>query len=195
MLEAHDIHILKSRLAALLYEKSYMEGDFTLSSGQKSDYYFDCRQSALNPGGAWLIGSIFLHMLKDMKVNAVAGMTLGGDPLVTATSVVAYHRNIHLPALIVRKTAKAHGAGRAVEGLANVQPGDRVVMLEDVVTTGASVLKAAESIEQAGLEVASVFCILNREQPGGAEAFAAAGRELRAVFTRGELLAMARQML
>jgi len=194
MLEAHDINILKARLATLLYEKSYMEGDFTLSSGRKSDYYFDCRQSSLNPGGAWLIGSIFLYMLKGLDAKAVAGMTMGGDPLVSATSLVAYHHDIYLPALIVRKEAKAHGAGRSVEGLANVNKGDRVVMLEDVVSTGASVLKAAESIEQAGLEVVSVFCILNREEPGGMEAFAKAGRDLRSVFTRKQLVTLAKEM-
>lgn len=194
MLEAHNPLILKARLAALLYEKSYMEGDFTLSSGRKSDYYFDCRQSSLNPGGAWLIGSLFLHMLKGMEVKAVAGMTMGADPLLTATSLVAYHNDIYLPALIVRKQAKAHGAGRAVEGLANVSAGDRVVMLEDVVSTGASVLKAADMVEEAGLEVAAIFCILNREEPGGAEAFASAGRELRSIYTRQELVSLARQL-
>lgn len=195
MLEVREPHVLKARLAALLYEKSYMEGEFTLSSGRKSDYYFDCRQSSLNPGGAWLIGSIFLSMMEGMDVRAVAGMTLGADPLVTATTVVAYHRNVYLPGLIVRKEAKAHGAGRAVEGLANVKAGDRVVMLEDVVSTGSSVLKAADMVERAGLRVAAVFCILNREEPGGAEAFAKAGRELRSVFTRAELLSHARQLM
>lgn len=195
MLEAHNIDILRARLAALLYEKSYMEGDFTLSSGRKSDYYFDCRQSSLNPGGAWLIGSIFLHMLRGMEVDAVAGMTMGADPLVTATSLVAYHNDIYLPALIVRKEAKNHGAGRSVEGMANVNRGSRIVMLEDVVSTGGSVLKAAEKVEEAGLTVVSVFCILNREEPGGAEGFASAGRELRSVFTRRELVKLARQLV
>lgn len=194
MLEAQNIDILRARLAALLYEKSYMEGDFTLSSGRKSDYYFDCRQSSLNPGGAWLIGSIFFHMLRGMEVDAVAGMTMGADPLVTATSLIAYHNDVYLPALIVRKEAKAHGAGRSVEGLANVNRGARVIMLEDVVSTGGSVLKAAEKVEEAGLKVASIFCILNREEPGGAEAFAAAGRELRSMYTRPELVKMAREL-
>ena len=194
MLEAHNINILRARLATLLYEKSYMEGDFTLSSGRKSDYYFDCRQSSLNPGGSWLIGSIFFHMLRGMEVDAVAGMTMGADPLVTATSLIAYHNDVYLPALIVRKEAKAHGAGRSVEGLANVNRGARVVMLEDVVSTGGSVLKAAKMVEEAGFTVTSIFCILNREEPGGAEAFAAAGRELRSIFTRPELVHLARQL-
>ena len=195
MLEAHNIEILRARLAALLYEKSYMEGDFTLTSGRKSDYYFDCRQSSLNPGGAWLIGSIFFQMLKGLDARAVAGMTMGADPLVTATSLIAYHNDVYLPALIVRKQAKEHGAGRAVEGLANVNTGDRVIMLEDVVSTGGSVLKAADKVEEAGLKVVSIFCILNREEPGGAEAFAASGRELRSIFTRGELVSLARQIV
>jgi len=194
MLEAHNIDILKVRLATLLYERSYMEGDFTLASGLKSDYYFDCRQSSLNPGGAWLIGSIFLHMLKATGAKAVAGMTMGADPLVTATSLLAYHNDIYLPALIVRKQAKDHGAGRQVEGLANVNPGDGVVVLEDVVSTGGSVLKACKAVEEAGLKVLSVFCILDREESGGAEAFTRAGYTLHSIFTRKELVTLARQL-
>lgn len=195
MLEAQNINILRARLATLLYEKSYMEGDFTLSSGLKTDYYFDCRQSSLNPGGAWLIGSIFVHMLKDVEnVQAVAGMTMGADPLVTATSVLAYHNDIYLPALIVRKEPKKHGAGFAIEGLANVSKGDRVVMLEDVVSTGGSVLKAAKRVEEAGLKVASIFCILDRQELGYETVFSDAGYELRSIFTRSEMVSLARQM-
>jgi orotate phosphoribosyltransferase len=194
MSEAHNLEMLKSRLAALLYEKSYQEGDFTLSSGRKSDYYFDCRQSSLNPEGAWLIGSIFLHMLKGTNAKAVAGMTLGADPLLTATSLLAHCNGAYLPALIVRKQVKGHGAGKQIEGLANVNPGDGVIMLEDVVSTGGSVLKACEAVEEAGLKVLSVFCILDRQESGGAEAFAQAGYELRSIFTREQLVAMARKL-
>ena len=194
MLEAQNLEICRARLAALLYEKSYMEGDFTLSSGRKSDYYFDCRQSSLNPGGAWLIGTIFLHMLQGTGAKAVAGMTLGADPLVTATSMLAYHHDMHLPALIVRKQAKEHGAGRQIEGLANVTPGDGVVVLEDVVSTGGSVLKACKAVEEAGLKVIAVFCILDREEPGGAQVFAQAGYELRSIFTREQLVTLAREL-
>ena len=188
-----DVQTLKARLAALLYEKSYMEGDFTLSSGRKSDYYFDCRQSSLNPEGAWLIGSIFFRMLQDSGAQAVAGMTMGADPLVTAVSMAAYDNGLQLPALIVRKEPKGHGAGRAVEGLANVPGGAGIVMLEDVVSTGGSVLKACKRVEEAGLRVLSVMCILNRQEPGGAEAFAAAGHSLRAMYTREELVSLARR--
>ncbi|MDR1946019.1 MAG: orotate phosphoribosyltransferase [Desulfovibrio sp.] len=168
-----------------------MEGDFTLSSGRKTTYYFDCRQSSLDPDGARLIGALFAYMLKDTDAQAVAGMTLGADPLLTATSLTALAQGRRLPALIVRKAAKKHGAGRRIEGLANVHPGDKVVMLEDVVSTGASVLQAADTVESEGLKVPAVFCILNREEPGGADAFVAAGRELRSLFTRRELLDLA----
>ena len=189
---AADMRGLKTRLAGLLYEKSYMEGDFTLSSGRKSDYYFDCRQTSLDPEGAWLIGSIFLHMLEGEGAQAVAGMTMGADPLVTATSMAAYRKGVYLPALIVRKEPKGHGAGRCVEGLANVPTGAGVIMLEDVVSTGGSVIKACKRVEEAGLRVLSILCILNRQEPGFSEAFAEAGYSLRSMYTREELVALAR---
>lgn len=182
-----DILEMKKKLARILLEKSYMEGDFTLTSGRKSDYYFDCRQSSLHPEGAFLIGSIFFDMLKEMDVQAVAGMTMGADPLVTSTSLAAFISKRFLPALIVRKEAKKHGAGRAVEGLGNVKDGDSVILLEDVVSTGGSVLKACEHVQNAGLNVQGIFCILNREE-GGADAIKAAGYSLQSIFTRKQLL-------
>ena len=182
----------KARLAAILYEKSYLAGEFTLTSGRKSDYYFDCRQSSLHPEGAALIGALFFHMLKGMDVQALAGMTMGADPLVTATSVTALTHGVFLPALIVRTEAKGHGTARHVEGLANVSPGQRVIMLEDVVSTGGSVLKACKRVEEAGLTVASVFCILDREE-GAAEAIMEAGYPLRSIFTRAELVRLAQK--
>lgn len=192
-MQNRNIDELKARLAVLLYEKSYMEGDFTLASGRKADYYFDCRQSSLNPEGAWLIGSIFAEMLKEVSADAIGGMTMGADPLLTATSLLAYQSGRSLPALIIRKEAKGHGAGKTIEGLANVQAGDKVVMLEDVVSTGGSVLKACKAVEEAGLTVLAVFCILDREEPGGAQAFAQAGRQLRAIFTKKELVRLAQR--
>ena len=182
----------RARLAQILYEKSYLEGDFTLTSGRKSDYYFDCRQSSLHPEGAALIGSLFLEMTLEMDIRAVAGMTLGADPLVTATSLVAFGRGIFLPALIVRKEAKGHGTARGIEGLANVAAGDAAVVLEDVVSTGGSVLQACRKVEEAGLRVPAVFCILDREE-GGTEALAQAGYPVQSIFTRNELVSLARK--
>lgn len=185
------IDAMKRRLACVLFEKSYLEGDFTLTSGRKSDYYFDCRQSSLHPEGAFLIGSIFYHMLKDSGVQGVAGMTMGADPLLTATSVVAHTHGTFLPALIVRKEPKGHGTGRSIEGLANVSAGQRVFMLEDVVSTGGSVVRACELVRAAGLQVDTVLCILDREE-GAAATIAGAGCSLRSIFTRRELVALAK---
>lgn len=182
----------KKRLAQILAERSYMEGDFTLASGKKSDYYFDCRQTSLHPEGAWLIGWLFNEMLADLAVTAVGGMTLGADPLISATSVLSHERGRPLAGLIVRKSVKDHGTGRYIEGLANVAPGDAVAMLEDVVSTGGSVLQACERVRDAGLRVAAVCCVLDRCE-GGRERLQEAGYAVRAIFTRPELVALARE--
>ncbi|WBF67061.1 orotate phosphoribosyltransferase [Desulfovibrio subterraneus] len=181
---------LKKRLARILAEKSYREGDFTLASGKKSDYYFDCRQTALHPEGCWLIGQLFFDLLKDKDIHGVGGMTLGADPLVSSVAVISHEKGKPLPALIVRKQAKGHGTGQYVEGLANFTEGQTVYMLEDVVTTGGSVITAIERIEAAGLKVAGVCCVLDRQE-GGREALQAKGYDLVSIFTRKELVELA----
>lgn len=181
----------KRRLARILVEKSYREGDFVLASGRRSDYYFDCRVTALSAEGSWLIGSLFNDLLADLAVRGVGGMTLGADPLVSATTVISWERGRPLHGLLVRKEAKGHGTGQFVEGLGNFAPGDSVAMLEDVVTTGGSLLKACERVRDAGLDIAAVCAILDREE-GGREAIAEAGYNLLALFTRKELVELAR---
>lgn len=185
---------LKKRLAEILAEKSYKEGDFTLASGKKSEYYFDCRQTALHPEGSWLIGQLFVDLISKLEnateITGVGGMTLGADPLVAATAVISHEKGCPLPALIVRKKAKGHGTGQYVEGLANFSQGDTVIMLEDVVTTGGSVLTAAERIKDAGLNVSDICVVLDREE-GGREALKEKGYELHAIFTRKELKELA----
>lgn len=186
-----DFIAMKKELARLLWQKSYMEGDFTLSSGLKSDYYFDGRQSSLHPQGAWLIGNLFTEMLAGLPIAGVAGMTLGADPLITATSLAARERGLSWPGIIVRKEAKKHGTGRQLEGLANFTPGVAVALLEDVVSTAASVIKAGESIREAGFTVTDVCTVLDREM-GGKEALEAKGFKLHAIFTRQELVTLAK---
>lgn len=181
----------KQRLARLLVEKSYREGDFTLTSGRKSDYYFDGKQTALHPEGGWLIGHLFNHLLSDIPdLVGVGGMTLGADPLVSATSVISYTLDRPLAAFIVRKTSKGHGTDQYLEGLANFAPGARVAMLEDVVTTGGSLLTACERVKAAGLNIVAVCTVLDREE-GGREAIEAAGYTLRSLFRRAELVRLA----
>lgn len=180
---------LKQRLAQLLIEKSYREGDFVLASGRRSDYYFDCRVTALHPEGSWLIGTLFHKLLADMPIKGVAGMSLGADPLVSATTVISHEMGRPLAGLLVRKQAKGHGTGQFVEGLGNFQPGDSVAMLEDVVTTGGSVLTACERVRDAGLKIIAVCVILDRQE-GGRERLAEAGFDMQAIFTREALVAL-----
>ena len=181
---------LRNRLAALLVQKSYREGQFTLASGRKSEYYFDCKQTALHPEGSWLLGSLFNDMLADVPVTGVGGLTLGADPLVSAITVISFERGRALAGFIVRKEPKGHGTDQYIEGMANFSPADSVAVLEDVVTTGGSLLKACKRVEAAGLCIAAVCCVLDREE-GGRQALQEAGYTLKSLFTRKELLAAA----
>lgn len=180
----------KRRLAALLVEKSYREGDFLLASGRRSDYYFDCRITALSAEGSFLIGSLFNDLLADLAISGVGGMTLGADPLVSATTVISWQRGRPLSGILVRKQAKSHGTAQFLEGLGNFDAGDNVAVLEDVITSGASVLTACQRIRASGLQIAAVCAILDREE-GGREMLAGAGYNLLALYTRRELLELA----
>ncbi|MHC1700262.1 MAG: orotate phosphoribosyltransferase [Humidesulfovibrio sp.] len=182
---------LKAKLARHLMALSYVQGEVTLTSGRKSDYYFDCKQTALHPEGGYLIGKLFLDMLKGSDARGVAGMTLGADPLVAAVSVLSHLEGRPLPAMIIRKASKGHGTDQYLEGLKNFRPGDTVALLEDVVTTGGTLITSAERLRAAGFKVGDVLCVLNREE-GGPERLAEAGLTLRSIFTRNELLAAAR---
>ncbi|MFP4392675.1 MAG: orotate phosphoribosyltransferase [Desulfohalobiaceae bacterium] len=176
----------KRKLAKLLWEKSYIEGEVTLTSGRKSDYYFDCKQTALHPEGGYLLGKLLLWHLRS-NIQGVGGMTLGADPLVSAVSVLSYLEGQALPGFIVRKEPKKHGTQEYLEGLANFSPGCEVAVLEDVVTTGGSLLQACERVLCAGLRVGQVICVLDREE-GGREELRSKGYDLDCIFTRPELL-------
>ncbi|THB65236.1 MAG: orotate phosphoribosyltransferase [Desulfovibrio sp.] len=185
---------IRKQLARLLLEKSYKEGDFVLTSGRKSEYYFDCKQTALHPEGAYLLALCFLDLIQDLdaEVAGVGGMTLGADPLVSSVSVVSHIEAgkggiSPLPAFIIRKKSKGHGTNQYLEGMANFESGAKVVLLEDVVTTGGTLITSCERVKDAGLEVAGVICVLDREE-GGRENLAQAGYELTSIFTRQELL-------
>ena len=182
----------KRRLAKILVDKSYKEGDFLLASGRRSDYYFDCRITALHAEGSWLIGNLFFELINELIdsgncIKGVGGMTMGADPLVSATTLISWEKGKPLHGLLVRKESKGHGTNQFVEGLANFNQGDPIVVLEDVVTTGGSLLKACQRIESAGLKIAAVCTILDREE-GGREKLQGAGYELKSLFTRKELL-------
>ncbi|HMB30951.1 MAG TPA: orotate phosphoribosyltransferase [Desulfohalobiaceae bacterium] len=175
----------KAKLANLLLEKSYFEGEFTLTSGRKSHYYFDCKPTALDPAGAYWIGrTLFDHL--HPQVQGIGGMTLGADPLVSSVCLVSYLQDRGLPGFIVRKTPKSHGTQQYLEGLINFQAGQKVALLEDVVTTGGSVLKACQRVLDVGLQVVQILCVLDREE-GGGQNLLDHGYQLESLFTRQAL--------
>lgn len=174
-----DLTSLRQELLDLFCQLAYQSGDFVLSSGQKSSYYINGKQVTLHPQGGLAIGRLLLSMLPE-DTQAVAGLTLGADPIVSAVSVVSALENRPIPALIVRKEAKGHGTKAYVEG-PNLPDGAKVVVLEDVVTTGQSAMKAVERLRQAGYTVEEVISLVDRKQ-GGAEFYQSVGLKFSAVF-------------
>ena len=179
----------KERLQQILLEKSYRKGTFTLTSGKTSDFYIDGKQTTLSAEGAYLCGKLLFELIAaaDQKIDAVGGMTLGADPLVTAVSIVSHLEGSPIPAFIVRKEAKGHGTGNYIEGLKNMPEGCTVALVEDVVTTGGTLLKVIERVEAQGFKVGLVATVVERQE-GGVEVLKKAGYELESIFTREELL-------
>jgi orotate phosphoribosyltransferase len=159
-------------------------GKFILSSGKESDIYVDLRQVTLNPVGASIIGSLTYDLIKDRKVDAVGGMSVGADPIAVATSLAAYSQGREIMAFLVRKSQKTHGTGNVIEG--PVKAGQRALVVEDVITTGASTIAAIERIREAGMEIELVVAVFDRCE-GGKEAIEALGFEVRSLLTRHDL--------
>jgi orotate phosphoribosyltransferase len=180
LVNPEELTALRQQLLDLFCQLAYKEGDFVLSSGQKSSYYINGKQVTLHPQGALAIGRLLLSLLPS-DTQAVAGLTLGADPMVTAVSVVSAYENWPLPALIIRKEAKGHGTQAYIEGPI-LPAGAHVVVLEDVVTTGQSAMKAVERLRQAGYTVEQVIALVDRQQ-GGAEFYDAVGLKFQTVFS------------
>jgi orotate phosphoribosyltransferase len=179
-----DLTILREKLLDLFCQLAYQEGDFVLSSGQRSSYYINGKQVTLHPQGALALARLLLPLLPE-DTQAVAGLTLGADPIVSAVSVVSVYENRAIPALIIRKEAKGHGTMAYIEG-PSLPPGAKVVVLEDVVTTGQSALKAVERLQAAGYTVDRVISLIDRLQ-GGGELYQSVGLQFVALFTIKDL--------
>lgn len=177
----------RARLLELLRTRSFQEREVILSSGQRSNFYIDCKQVSLDAEGASLIGQLFHAAIDVLAPQAVAagGLTLGADPLATATSIASFQAGHPRSAFIVRKEPKGHGTGQWLEST-KLPAGATVVILEDVVTTGASTLRAIERAREAGFTVACALAIVDRLE-GGREAVAA-HVPLHALFTRRDFL-------
>lgn len=179
-----DSHQLKPLLLDLLCRVAYKEGDFVLSSGQRSTYYINGKQVTLHPQGALLVGRLLLDFLGP-EVVGVAGLTLGADPIVTAVSLVAAYSDRILYPLIVRKEAKGHGTQAYIEGL-SLPAESPVAVLEDVVTTGQSALQAVDRLRAAGYQVNQVIALVDRQQ-GGGELYRERELQFSALFTIQDL--------
>jgi orotate phosphoribosyltransferase len=177
----------RERLADLLRAKSLVRGEITLSSGQKSNYYLDCKLTTLDPEGALLTGYCVLELLSEMELqpDAIGGLSMGADPVVSAAIIVSQIERRPLPGFLVRKEAKKHGRQKQIEGLEKPD-GKRVVIVDEVCTTGGSTQDAIDAAEREGCQVIAVISLVDREE-GGSEKLRAK-YNYRSVFTARELL-------
>ena len=159
----------REQLRLLLKSHSLMFGDFTLASGKKSSFYFDSKKTTLLSDGAWLTAREVLRLIREHRIaaDAIGGLTLGADPIVCPVAALSHAEGPKLRAFIVRKEAKEHGTGRRIEG--NLSKGSRVIIVDDVVTTAGSTIKAIEAAEGEGHTVVAVICLVDREEGGAAK--------------------------
>ncbi len=172
----------KTKLREEILKKAVIHGKVTLSSGKEADYYVDLRRITLDAAAAPLVGEVMLELTKDLDYEAVGGLTLGADPVATAMMHIAAQKGRHLDSFVVRKSEKAHGLQRRIEG-PDVK-GRRVLAVEDTSTTGGSVLTAVEALKNEGAIVVGVAVIVER---GAEAAIKAAGFDYRAAFSLQDL--------
>jgi orotate phosphoribosyltransferase len=184
---------MKEALLALLRTQSFAKRKVTLASGRPSNFYIDCKQTTLDANGHVLVGRmLFEEILRyekrsNRKIAGVGGLTLGADPIASAVSLTSALEKHPIPALIVRKEPKGHGTGAYLEGAKNVAPGGEVCVVEDVVTTGASAMKAVERIRDGGFTVHLVLGLVDRLD-GGRDNLEREGLELVTLFDRRDFL-------
>lgn len=181
---------MKQRLIELILERTFKftdEPTFKLASGTMSKFYFNCKPTTLNSEGMYLIGNLLYDIIKgrkSWKVNGVGGLTLGADPVANAIAYTSHLKGEPLEAFVVRKEPKKHGTMLWIEG--NVKSGDKVVIVEDVITTGGSTKKAIDRAKECGLKVLGVIVLIDRQE-GGLEAIEALGVPVRVLLTKEEI--------
>lgn len=185
----------REQLLDLILANSFRLGEFTLSSGIKSDYYIDCRTTTLHARGAELTGHVFLDLFtqQEWRPQAVGGLTLGADPIVVAVTVISSQAGHPIHGFLVRKAEKTHGMGRRIEGFQ--EKGANVVVVDDVCTTGSSTIQAIEAAREFGFNISGVACLVEREEAGGRAAVekAAAPAPFVSIFKSSEIKARAKK--
>ncbi len=188
---------MKERLLKLVLEHAFNyneEMPFILSSGKTSTYYLDCRTLTLTPDGMDCIGRLIFEKIQDLKIQGIGGLTLGADPIAYAVMATAYQNQQnrqYIKTFIVRKEKKGHGLQREIEG--DLHPGDRVVVVDDVVTTGQSTITAIERAKAYGLFVEKVIVLIDRQEENGLERIRETGIPVEALLSREEIIARYRQ--
>jgi len=183
---------MKKRLIELVIERTFKfseEPVFKLASGQMSNYYFNCKPTTLSPEGMYLVGHLLYNLVesrRSWKISAVGGLTLGADPIANAISYTSYIKGNPLESFVVRKEPKKHGTMLWIEG--QVGKGDRVLIVEDVITTGGSTIKAVERARECGLEVQGVVVLIDRQE-GGRQKVEELGLPVLTLLTKEEVMA------
>jgi orotate phosphoribosyltransferase len=185
MTQFPDLATARTRLQDLLLRHAYQKRRVVLASGRESDFYIDCRGVVLSAEGHALVGQLLLETARsvDADVQAVGGLTMGADPLASAVALTSWIQGRPVGAFLVRKEPKGHGTGQWCEGLQLLPPNAHAVIVEDVITTGASSLKAVERAREAGLTVHGIAALVDRDE-GGRANLEQAGLIVRALFTR-----------
>lgn len=179
---------MKQRLIELIIDKAFKYSEepvFKLVSGRMSNYYFNCKTITLHPEGMHLVGSIIYDMIHASCPAGIGGLTLGADPIANAVAYTSYLKGSPIEAFVIRKTAKAHGTMQWIEG--NVRAGDRVIIVDDVITTGKSTIEAIGRAREANLDIVKVIAMIDRQE-GGRENIEALGLAVEAVVTREEVM-------
>jgi orotate phosphoribosyltransferase len=180
---------MRERLKELILEHAFRYSatpSFKLVHGGMSQFYFNCKQITLDPEGQYLIGNLVFNEIKNLGIKAIGGLTLGADPIANAVAYTSWLERQPVQSFVVRKAPKDHGTGSRIEG--KVSPGDRVAVVDDVVTTGGSTLQAIAACREAGLEVVKAIVLVDRQEMNGRDSILEAVPEVTALVTRDEIM-------
>ncbi len=177
---------MKKELLSLLKKKAFFKKKIVLSSGKISDYYIDVRKVSLSPQGVYLIANLIFDLIKNEKIDAIGGPTLGADPIVSGACYLAHENKKKLKGFLIRKSPKKHGRQKLIEG-EELKAGDKVVLFDDVATSGSSFIKSLEVLKEEKVKVVKAICVIDREE-GAKENLAKLGCPLVSLFTKADFL-------